>query len=165
ADNFSSVKFKKLSTVTYLRKGGREKNCLKGKEKVGLAIKELELEVSSTTNDNLGGGNTNGDGAEAEKSGSRKRKMTAEEEEIAETIEQLQKKHRCSDKACSFRYCFLGTPFLFKIWASAIVYTDLSVHHGVELLMSCPNDGLLRRPVWTLIRLPKKEKNSGPQKN
>ncbi|KAJ7439273.1 hypothetical protein B0H11DRAFT_1752124, partial [Mycena galericulata] len=56
--------------------------------------------------------------------------LTEEEEAMAETITQLQDAHRCSDKACTSRFCFVGnpsashvrlTPLHLKTWSAAIV--------------------------------------------
>ncbi|KAJ7493377.1 hypothetical protein B0H11DRAFT_2228152 [Mycena galericulata] len=67
---------------------------------------------------------------EADPRKSKKRKLTEEEEAMAETITQLQDAHRCSDKACTSRFCFVGnpsashvrlTPLHLKTWSAAIL--------------------------------------------
>ncbi|KAJ6630940.1 hypothetical protein B0H10DRAFT_1773239 [Mycena sp. CBHHK59/15] len=123
-----------------------EEATQKAKPEVKLQIDETEADDASADRD--------GDDDEEAAGKSKKRKvcqspgqissvsccdnrlqLSAEEEQMAETIVQLRSTHTCSDRSCTSQYCFLGnetgqhirlTPIHFSTWAAAIVgYTQM----------------------------------------
>ncbi|KAJ7731650.1 hypothetical protein B0H16DRAFT_1696658 [Mycena metata] len=71
-----------------------------------------------------------GDAPELDSRKGKKRQLPPEEEEIAETIIQLNTAHHCSDRSCTSRVCFVGnpsathirlTPLHLETWAAAIL--------------------------------------------
>ncbi|KAF7372635.1 hypothetical protein MVEN_00126600 [Mycena venus] len=111
----------KKSTLEEVLDAGITAASKKGKPEAKLEIKENPLPVVASTTPDITD--------EGEKT-SRKRKVPPEEEELAETVIQIQQANRCNDRACSSRYCFVGnasaqhvrlTPLHLNIWAAAKV--------------------------------------------
>ncbi|KAJ7191904.1 hypothetical protein B0H12DRAFT_1246229 [Mycena haematopus] len=120
--SIARTNFKKMQLQSVKDFGEMMKQALlKGSPEAKLDITELLAPTTATTSSNVP--------EEGEKT-SKKRKLTAEEEEMAETVIQLQGANRCSDRTCGSRFCFVGnptgqhirlTPAHFNIWSAAIL--------------------------------------------